>query len=90
MSESGISPLFLGDIITGPDLNIWFTDPNAETIGELRLSTQSITEVPMPAGVHGPFGLTIESDGNLWFSEDGIGVSHVGRLTLNTSAVPPA
>ena len=44
----------------------------------------------MPAGVHGPSGLTIGPDGNLWFSEDGIGASRVGRLTLNTSGVPPA
>lgn len=71
-----------GDIIVGPDGNIYFSDPFGEAIGELNLSTHAITETPMPSGVNQPDALTIGPDGNLWFSENGLFADQIGRMTL--------
>jgi serine/threonine protein kinase len=67
-------------ITTGPDGNLWFTEPDGDKIG--RISTSgTITEFPTPTPGSSPYGITVGPDGNLWFAED---VSHkIGRISTS-------
>src|SRR5262249_33733050 len=56
------------------DGNLWFTmtnSPNCAEIGRVNLSHNpiDITEWPLPAANSYPAGITLGSDGNLWFVE---------------------
>lgn len=60
------------DMTTGPDGNIWFTEPAVDKIGILNITTNQITEMPIPgggAGVNGPKMITMGPDGNMWFTD---------------------
>jgi streptogramin lyase len=65
-------------ITTGPDGNLWFTENNANNIGQIT-PAGVITEFPIPTAVSGPFGITAGPDGNLWFTEF-VG-NKIGRIT---------
>jgi len=60
-----------GDITTGPDHGIWFTEPGTNTqngkIGRITPSG-TISEFPMPTPKTQPFGITLGPEGNLWFT----------------------
>ena len=62
-------------ITPGPDGNLWFTNPNGDTIG--RITTKGvITEFKLAKGTL-PKTITAAADGNLWFTmqqQDRIGV----------------
>jgi virginiamycin B lyase len=65
-------------ITTGPDGNVWFTEPIKGKIGRLDPSTGIITEFSILGGGF-PLRITAGSDGNLWFADNG--TSSVGRIT---------
>jgi virginiamycin B lyase len=65
-------------ITTGPDGNLWFTENNANTIGQITPGGM-ITEFTIPTADSGPFGITAGPDGNLWFAEF-VG-NKIGRIT---------
>ncbi len=65
-------------ITTGPDGNVWFTEPIKGKIGRLAPSTGIITEFAIPGGGF-PLRITAGPDGNLWFADNG--TSSVGRVT---------
>ena len=75
-----------GDITTGPDHSIWFTEPGTNTqngkIGRITPSG-TITEFPMPTPKTQPFGITNGPDGNLWFTAVDYNSfkGQVGRIT---------
>ena len=65
-------------ITTGPDGNVWFTEPIKGKIGRLDPLTGITTEFAIPGGGF-PLRITAGPDGNLWFADNG--TSSVGRVT---------
>src|SRR5438128_2252162 len=64
-------------IVTGPDLNLWFTNSNSRSIGRIT-PAGVITSFPVPGGVF-PDQIAKGADGNLWFT-DAL-ADFVGRIT---------
>jgi virginiamycin B lyase len=75
------------DIIAAPGSQpkIWFTQRSA--IGELT-PRGKIKEHPQPKGSY-PFGITIGSDGNVWYTADVRGYAYVGRWKSGRSKLYP-
>jgi streptogramin lyase len=81
-----------GDITTGPDGNLWFTEEGVlPAIGKITTSG-SITD--FRAGLTSGFsllmtpkGITEGPDGNLWFTEQGVTADGVARLDPDTGSV---
>lgn len=48
---------------------LWFTEKQADQIGELDPSTGTFTEYPVPTSGGGPNRVAIDQNGNVWFSE---------------------
>jgi streptogramin lyase len=55
-------------IATGPDGNVWFTQPQDVQIGRIT-PAGVVTEDDVPAGNSTPVGMAAGADGNLWFTE---------------------
>ena len=72
----GSSPYF---ITAGPDGNLWFTENQANKIGQIT-SSGLIAEFPiLPVSSHAfPTGITTGPDGNVWFTEDS--TNKIGRI----------
>jgi virginiamycin B lyase len=70
-----------GSIVTGPDGNLWFTQPGgAGSVGRLDPSTGTITEFATTTSYSQPADIAAGPDGNLWFTEQGAGGA-IGRIT---------
>jgi hypothetical protein len=61
----------LDGITSGPDGNLWFTEPDSGKIGVINPTTHAISEFPVPTDTAGPGGITSGPDGNLWFTAPG-------------------
>ncbi len=74
-------------ITAGPDGNMWFTNPNGDTIG--RITPRGVvTEFQLAKDTH-PQTITAGADGNLWFTmrvQDKIGVMDVRGHLLHQYA----
>lgn len=70
-------------ITSGPDGNLWFTEPDAQKIGRITLSG-AVTEYPLAPDSE-PEDITTGPDGNLWFTET-VG-NAIGRLNPKTGAI---
>jgi streptogramin lyase len=66
-------------ITAGSDGNIWFTESNANRIGQVSTTTHVITSF-LIAGPGEPRSIAAAADGNLWFTE--VGTNQIGTLTL--------
>ncbi len=75
---------FPGEITTGPDHNLWFTESGTSMIGRITPSG-TLTEFKTPSPLADPVGIALGSDGNLWFAERG--VNRVGRITPSGTSV---
>jgi streptogramin lyase len=82
----------LGQIVTGPDGNLWFTDkyfPSRPKGSIIRMTPGGARSVFVEdgEGVGGP--ITVGPDGNLWFtgSNEG-GATTLGRITLSGVITP--
>ena len=72
-------------ITSGPDGNLWFTEPGSNSIGRISLSgVIEHFDVPTPASL--PLDITVGGDGNLWFTESD--ASQIGRLFLTAPPTP--
>jgi virginiamycin B lyase len=71
---NGSSP---GDIVYGPDSNMWFTESDGDKIGRITPSG-SISEFSPPSSGK-PFYITAGPDGALWYTDTYAG--KVGRIT---------
>lgn len=71
----------IGDILVGPDKNVWFTDYGNNKIGRIS-RTGVATEFALPAGAS-PDGMTVGPDKNFWILDGG---NHK-ILKANTSGV---
>jgi streptogramin lyase len=61
-----------GDIVSGPDGNLWFIETGATAIGMITPSGTS-TSFPLPAGDTAPnSNIVVGPDRNLWFVEGGV------------------
>jgi virginiamycin B lyase len=77
---------FLGEIVTGPDGNLWFTESQGRT-GDFpsggivaRITPQgNVVEFPLPTIGSVPVGIANGADGNLWFTENN--ANQIGRIT---------
>jgi streptogramin lyase len=67
----------LNRITTGPDGNIWFTNPGANQIGRMTPGG-NFTGFPIPSPNSSPIDITPGPDGNLWFTEF---EGKIGRIT---------
>ena len=79
-----------GDIVTGPDGNLWFTEFSADEFGfSTRAAvgrmtpTGSVTEFVLPLPAAAPVGITSGPDGNLWVTQANpeFGQGAITRLT---------
>ena len=59
---------FAYEIVAGPHGNMWFTEGDANQIGQIT-PAGAITEFPIPTAHSAPRGITLGPDGNLWFTE---------------------
>jgi streptogramin lyase len=66
------------DIALGSDGALWFTEPQADTIGRISLDGV-IKEFKTPTPLSQPRGITAGPDGNLWFVESGS--DNIGKIT---------
>jgi streptogramin lyase len=73
-----------GSIRTGPDGNLYFTEPSANQIGRITTDGQ-ITLFAVPTAASQPTGITAGPNGNIWFTESG---RQLGELFL--TGTPPA
>jgi streptogramin lyase len=77
------------EIATGPDGNLWFTEADANRIGEINPTTHAIAEFPIPTA--GPTngivagGITAGPDGNVWFTE--IQANKIGEINPITHVI---
>ena len=71
----------LGDITTGPDGNLWFTDADTNSIG--RVTTSGVvTEYPIPTENSGPNSIAPGPCGSgLWFTEKN--ANQVAQITTS-------
>ncbi len=67
-----------GDLVAGPDGNLWYTSLLDREIVKVDLSSNMTTAYPLPATAGSPSGLTVGPDGNLWFTAVNPGA--VGRM----------
>lgn len=86
-AASGTQP---GNVVTGPDKALWFTDSIGNTID--RMTTDgSVTKYSIPTSNAGPEGIADGPDGALWFTENCPG--KIGRVTTSGTfteyVVPP-
>jgi virginiamycin B lyase len=64
-------------ITTGPDGNLWFTEPQANKIGRVT-PAGDFTEYVVPTADSYPRAIALGPDGNLWFTESR--AKKIGRI----------
>lgn len=76
-------------ITSGPDGNMWFTEPDHDKIGKIT-PDGNVTEYAVPTSGGHPFEIAAGPDGNVWFTEgnpDGTSGNKIGRLNPATGEV---
>ncbi len=70
-----------GQIVTGADGNLWFTDPSGSgSIGQITPDGQ-INKFKLPSQNGEPMGIAAGPDGNVWFTE--VKNNQIGRITAD-------
>src|SRR6202035_5323372 len=64
------------DIATGPDGNIWFTEPCGHPLIGYVTTSGAFTEFSTSGN---PYGIAAGPDGNVWFADNGAG--RIGSVT---------
>ncbi len=74
------------DIINGPDGNLWYTKPFNTPAGVIgRITTAGVvTEFSPPNDAPQPRAMTVGSDGNIWYSDDGGDPDQIGSILKAT------
>jgi len=70
----------LGDIVAGPDRNLWFS--SNEGLWRMFPANGGIVQVQLPPGSH-PFNLVAGPDGNIWFTDTGLNA--IARMSVSGS-----
>jgi streptogramin lyase len=84
-SGSGLPASRPQAITTGPDGNIWFTDPGANAIGMINPTTHAISLFTVLTANAGLQSIAAGPDGNLWFTEGG--ADKIGEISPTTHAI---
>jgi streptogramin lyase len=71
-------------ITSGPDGDLWFTEPDANGIGMINPTTHAIVAFPLPTAQSHPEGITAGPDGNLWFTDL---AGKIGMINPTTHAI---
>jgi streptogramin lyase len=80
-------------IASGPDGNVWFTEPGANAIGMINPTTFAVSSFTAPTPSAGVNGITAGPDGNLWFTEeaaDKIGMINPTSHAISEFSLPTA
>ena len=76
-----------GDIVLGPDGNLWFTEKTANKIGRVTPGDPPvIDEFEVPTDFTEPFNITVGPDNQIWFSGKFSGAGGVGRINPANTA----
>jgi len=72
-------------IATGPDGNLWFTDPTNNSVHRFN-SDRTVTDYPIPGTNVNPGEITAGPDGNIWYLEHNTQgttppIAYIGRIT---------
>jgi len=77
------------DLVLDTHGNVWFTELNANALGQLNVHSGLIQQYPLAATkitqALNPYGITIDPQGNIWFTE--ASTSHIGRLDPTTGQI---
>jgi streptogramin lyase len=69
--------------------NVWFTELNADALGQLNVQSGLIRQYPLSATnttqTLNPYGITIDPQGFVWFTE--ASTSHIGRLDPSSGKI---
>jgi virginiamycin B lyase len=66
---------------------VWYTDYARGFLGRLDLKTRAVKEFPSPGGPGSqPYGISVGTDGALWYSESGVTPNTLVRFEPSTSA----
>ena len=74
-------------ITSGPDDNLWFTEPDSEKIGEISPVSDVITEYNVPELMPNLEGIAAGSDGNIWFTESAGETGIIGKISPATGMI---
>ncbi|MEV3923697.1 Vgb family protein [Actinomadura coerulea] len=74
----------MGDITSGPDGKLWFTQPGVGRIGSIDPATGEVAEYATPRPDSDPTGI-VARDGRLWFTE--AAASNIGSLDPATGEI---
>lgn len=78
------TPQALYFLITGPDGNLWFTDPNGNDVGKVLVKAPNTVSVyPDPLDGASPRDIKCGPDGALWTTEQGTHTLGQVHLTDN-------
>lgn len=75
----------LGEIATGKDGRLWFTEPGNGKIGALDPASGQISEYDVPTANARPTGLTVGADGSIWFTESS--ASNLGKVDPSSGQI---
>jgi virginiamycin B lyase len=75
----------IGPVTAGPDGNIWFSLPAANSIGVMSTSGTLLTTYPVPTANSQPDFISTGPDGNMWFDEHA--ANKIGRLTIASGRI---
>jgi streptogramin lyase len=72
----------LSQIVSDPaDGTIWFTEANTNQVGRINVTTETVSEFPLPTAGAGPGAITVAKNGNLWLIESS--ASRIAALSPN-------
>ncbi len=77
------------DLVLDQQGNVWFTELNANAIGQLNIQNGQIRQVSLTAAktaqALNPYGITIDPQGKIWFTE--ASTNHIGQLDPKTGKI---
>lgn len=70
-----------GEIATGPDGNLWFTEVFGNQIGRISPTpSHKLDEFAIPTPNSLPIGITTGPDQKIWFVEDLVSANNIGQV----------
>ena len=74
-------PAALYGLVVTHDGNVWFVNNGADVLGRYAPGKVAYTFFQLALPSSGPFGLTLDAAGKLWFTADGPSANYVGAVT---------
>ena len=64
---------------------VWFTEAVSDAVWSFNIGTHVFTKYPIPTPYSFPFGIAIDKQGNIWFTE--LEGNKLGEISANSSSV---